>query len=1393
MDILMKTLLKLVFILTLINTFAYADKLTREEVPEPLKPWVDWVLYGQEQQSCTHAFNNQNQRFCAWPSTLKISINKEGGEFSQQWQVITESWVRLPGNDKQWPEGVEIDSVPAVVLKHHGFPAIKVAAGEHQITGDFNWDSVPESLIIPPQTGLLTISRDGVNIAYPRINRQGQLWLDKSTQETAIEDALDIQIYRKINDEIPMQIETRLILQVSGRSRDIIFPRILLDGFTPLALDSPLPARINQNGDLQVQLRPGKWQVNLRSYQAKQVDSLTLHDRGKDQPSQEVWVFDAKPTLRLTEITGVAAIDARQTRLPTDWQQYPAYMLTYSQTMKIATLQRGDANPEPNQLRLKRSLWMDFNGDGYTVEDHLRGRMTRGWRLESSTEMDLGSASINNQPQFITSLGSKQRKGVELRSREVDLKATSRYTQSLRDMPISGWEHDFQSVSTDLYLPPGWRVFSVHGTDGVPNTWLQSWTLLDFFMVLIIAIVITRLWGWKWGIFALLTMVLLWQEDGAPKFIWLNLLAATSLLRVLPEGWPKKVLFWYRNATLLALVVIVLPFIVTQVRLALHPQLGVYPNYSSHSNHYSKNDSVFDESKDMMSLNSEMSPVVAQESPRMKAMPAKRSEGSSYRRPKPQIKKLNRVSQMIDPNANIQTGPGLPQWHWQKVKLQWNSPVKKGQTVHLNLVSPMVNRILNMLRVVLVLLLIARLLQIVSNKSKPRGKRGKGKGKKGGSKRLHRLSRTTGVLLVSIMMLTMLPDDAKAESIANNAPSTLFDEALLATLQQRLLVADQCLPHCAQIERLQLALSAQQLEARFKVHAASAVAIPLPGNREQWQVVSITVDEEPAQLLSRQNSSVLWLGVKKGLHTVVMKGSLVNQPQIQLSLPLLPNYVEWQGEGWTVEGIRKNQKPSRQLQLIRTKAMANRDNDEASENSHLLPLLKVERTLHLGLDWQVDTVVSRLSPIGTPLSMKIPLLNNESVMSNVFEVKQGKVMVNLSSTQQQVQWKSQLPMGETLELIATQQRGIIETWQLDVSPIWHVNISGIPAVHTQTNNNTWLPQWQPLPGEKVLIKVSRPQGVKGNTLTVDKSTLTTKVGKRLRESSLTLALRSSRGGQHEITLPETAELVSVIINDKSQPVRQRGNKVSLPIVPGNQEIIVKYRVATTISNFLQVLPVDIGLDSVNSQVNLELGRDRWILYVNGPLMGPAVLIKGLILVVIIGALVLGRVKASPLRTWQWFLLGIGLILVSPIMIIVVAGWLMAMSFRTRLAEVKNDFIFNISQIGLIILTIIALGVLVFALQQGLLGMPEMQIRGNGSSVWELKWYQDRIASQLPQPWVFSVPLLVYRLLMLLWALWLAFSLINWLRQGWENYSVGGYWRDGKPKNKVEPAKKVNKS
>jgi hypothetical protein len=176
-------------------------------------------------------------------------------------------------------------------------------------------------------------------------------------------------------------------------------------------------------------------------------------------------------------------------------------------------------------------------------------------------------------------------------------------------------------------------------------------------------------------------------------------------------------------------------------------------------------------------------------------------------------------------------------------------------------------------------------------------------------------------------------------------------------------------------------------------------------------------------------------------------------------------------------------------------------------------------------------------------------------------------------------------------------------------------------------------------------------------------------------------------------------------------------------------------------------------------------------------MGPAILFWGVVIVLALIALGLARIRLTPLRWHHWFLLGLGLTQAPLATAATVVGWFIVLGARRRFGDAyASNRWFNLGQVVLALWTLAAMAGLFWAVEHGLLGYPEMQVAGNGSDAWNLRWYQDRTQATLPSAWVISVPLMVYRLLMLVWALWLAYALLGWLRWAWECFSDHGYWR-----------------
>jgi hypothetical protein len=84
----------------------------------------------------------------------------------------------------------------------------------------------------------------------------------------------------------------------------------------------------------------------------------------------------------------------------------------------------------------------------------------------------------------------------------------------------------------------------------------------------------------------------------------------------------------------------------------------------------------------------------------------------------------------------------------------------------------------------------------------------------------------------------------------------------------------------------------------------------------------------------------------------------------------------------------------------------------------------------------------------------------------------------------------------------------------------------------------------------------------------------------------------------------------------------------------------------------------------------------------------------------------------------------------------------------------------------------------------------MQVIGNQSSATQLLWYQDRTVQGLPTAWAISLPMWVYRAVMLLWSLWLVFALMKWGHWAWQSFSTGELWRQAEPVKRVQKAKPV---
>lgn len=1341
---------------------APAPALDPAQLPAALRDWVPWVRDGHEALDCPLLVgqppDGEGARACAWPGELQFEADAAGARFGQRWTVYARTAVPLPGNGEHWPQGVRVDALAApVVPAADGTPRVWLEPGSHLVDGRYDWARRPESIALPDSVGLVALRVDGAAI-FPLQREGGQLWLGAPPEQAQETDSVSVRVFRRLRDGVPAELDTMLEIDVSGAGREEILGRALPEGFVGLALDGDLPARLDGDGVLRVQARPGSYTLQLRARALAPLARVALPEAAAPWPAQEVWSFQADPRLRVAEAGGAPQIDPAQAGVPGEWQSIPAFLLQGEAALELTERSRGLSPQDQNRLVLHRSMWLDFDGADYSTEDRIDGRLVRDWRLDVAAPFVLTRAESDDQGLLVTQGARAGLTGVELRSPQLRLGASTRLAGAGGELPVTGWQQAFDAVETTLDLPPGYRLYAAIGADRAPQAWVSRWDLLDIFLVAVTVLVARWLGGRLLALSCLLYLVLAWQEPGAPRVLVLAVLAVALLAKLVPaEGRLAKVLSGARAGAVVLLLLAALPFAAAQLRLALHPQIErdsplLGDAYAGADGGLARQ-AGFDEVQQM----NEPMPAAAPPAPQEMEMAAKRANEApeSITVTGSRIKAQDMVSRYAS-NLLLQAGYGEPGWSWARYTLAWSGPVLPEQRVRLVVSPPWLTRILRVLAVALLALLLAQLAR--RSAGAPRAGSGAGAG-----------AGAAAALAGLFVLGAALPGGAQAQAL----PS----EELLQQLRDKVLAAPDCAPQCGSIALARVVASGDSVRIALDVHAAARVALPLPADEERLAQLALTVDGAAESGVLRRDGGERWIVLDRGVHRVELTLRAAAGDQVALRFPLQPGAITFDGSGWEASGIRDGRLLTDTLQLVRVRETA--AGMAAGVAQQFPPFVQLERRLMLDLDWYVQNTARRVAPLQAGFSMALPLLAGERVTSAGLTVADGRVTVALQAGEQQAQWTSQLERVDTLTLVAPALDDHAEVWSIVASPTWNVQAQGVPMVHARDSEDSVL-EFHPLPGEKLVLTITRPAPVAGPTLAIDGVSLHTAVGKRARDSTLTLKLRSTQGGQHAIALPPQAEVMGVTMDGTELNLRPEDGKLVLPVAPGAHDATVRWREAGEIGLLSRTAAVGLGAQASNLQALLGLPADRWVLYASGPRIGPAVLYWAELAVMVLVAFGLSRLRRTPLRFWQWLLLGLGFSTFSWAALLLVAAWLFAVDGRARHAPLRNDLAFNMAQAGLALLTLVAVVAVVSAIPQGLLGTPDMHLAGNGSDPTQLRWFADRSADAIPVGTAITLSMGWYKAAMLAWALWLSNALIGWLRWAWQSWCAGGYWR-GTPK------------
>jgi hypothetical protein len=1024
---------------------AHAAAPDEAAIPPMLRDWRGWVLKDLDFRACpflaTQIQNDASGYLCAWPGRLTLDVGASGATFALHWRVDAPSWAALPGDAQHWPQQVKVNNQSQPVLDHGGSPALWLAPGGYDVTGSMARHERPQSLRVPGGIGLIALNVDGKPVAS--VQRDGDdVTLGRGAAAAPAADNIDLRVFRRLSDEVPAVLTTQIRFDVAGQAREETLGPVLPEGFVATALSGDWPARLDDDGRLHVQVQPGSAVLSLSARATAPLAAIVAHLPASPWPKQEIWSYEAMPRLRVTHAEAALSVDPQQAQVPDDWRSLPTFALGDGDKLAIEERSRGLAPNEANRLSLRREAWLDFSGDGWYARDTLTGSMVQDWRLDVAAPFRLERAQAQSgggEALLVTRGASEALSGVEWRMPNVNL-AGSVHIDAVSNLPAAGWQQSFDRIDTMLRLPYGYKLLGAPGADRVEGSWMSRWTLLDVFIAAIVALLAWRLLGLAGALAATAYLVLGYQETGSPLWTLAAVFALALMLRVLPAGELRTATLWLRRAALLLLAFTALPFLASEVRSALYPQL----EKGTGTRAFHAGD-IFSEDRDhaaeIAGVQRQRMPVPEEALPAPAPPPppeepaliaqgiqqkmVERSKAADTAASSSAKKAL--PAQMIDHYSQstvMQTGAGEPAWQvGSTAQLSWSGPVTPAQNVRLVIAPPWLVRPLR-------LLLVALLAWLAWS-----GWRG-GRGGRPASSKLPQAATAgiAGVLLASAVVVT-------PAARAQNIPS----DQLLSQLRERLTEAPKCAPTCASIAQMQVSAQGDAVTIVLEVHAGERLALPLPRTDANVTLRAVKVDAAADALVARSADATQWIALDRGVHRIELVYA-ANADRLALDFVLVPARVLFDGKGWNASGIEDDRLLGGSLNLARVHEDAGANRKPELGAQQFPPYVRVVRSLALGLDWSVQTQVQRLSPVSGGIAVNLPVLDGEHVSTPGIKVQNASATVAIADGEVETIWNGTLDKADTLTLTAPALADRAEVWRVLVSPTWHVEFSGVPGV-----------------------------------------------------------------------------------------------------------------------------------------------------------------------------------------------------------------------------------------------------------------------------------------------------------------------------------------------------------
>jgi len=337
------------------ENFFISKSYDENNVPKDLKQWLPWVNKDKLMNNCI-------DQHCVFIPKLTLSQNNIYKISIEGTSLVKNAWVPLPSSDKIWTLNVSINGQKTIIVKHNEKPFIQVPDKDFKIDIDYS-----SSLFDKNSTFNLPFNI----VSFNNLTNKNIILKDTvlSLNDISIQDVnnnfQEIKVYRKFTDSIPYFLNTKIIVNYSGKTKDLDLGTVLPENFKLSELNSDLKITFKDN-HYYATINSGSHFINFSSFSNSPVDTISVLGL-VNESENEIWSIQKNNNIRNMDVSNVSIVDSQQVNVPQEWTKLPSYFV--KDKLIITTSQQGMSFNTNLKVNAQRNSFFGFNDKVYSFDN----------------------------------------------------------------------------------------------------------------------------------------------------------------------------------------------------------------------------------------------------------------------------------------------------------------------------------------------------------------------------------------------------------------------------------------------------------------------------------------------------------------------------------------------------------------------------------------------------------------------------------------------------------------------------------------------------------------------------------------------------------------------------------------------------------------------------------------------------------------------------------------------------------------------------------------------------------------------------------------------------------------------------------------------------------------